>query len=172
MTSDALGSVTKRLDVIAKFHVVRIVLAMRNNIRVWDDVKKISLHAMTIRFQILKKLGLVAHVGQALKVVQELVAFVASFCLLCSFFVANLNPKQVPIHSISVGAFFPPWSAPYSALHKLAIVSRTDVISVPAAQHMSDHESRGNGKRIVEKNGKLTSYLASWLIIDDVCKMQ
>ena len=78
---------------IAKFHVVSIILPMRDDVRVGYDVKKVTLHAMAVRFQILKQLRLVAHVGQALEVVQELIAFVAPLRLISSFLIAHLDPK-------------------------------------------------------------------------------
>ena len=78
---------------ITEFHVVRIILAMCDDVRVGHDVKKVSLHAMAVGFQILKQLGFVAHVCQALKMVQELIPFAASLRLLSCFLVPNLDPK-------------------------------------------------------------------------------
>ena len=116
---------------IAEFHVVGVVLAMRYDVCVGHDIKKVPLHAMAVRFQVLKELGLVAHVRQAFKVVQELIPFVAPLHLLRCFLVPHLHPKKVPVCRFSVGGFFPPRPAPYRSLHKLSIVSGSDEKSEP-----------------------------------------
>ena len=130
---------------VAEFHVVGVVLAVSNDVRVGHDIKKVPLHAMAVRFQILKQLRLIAHVGQALKVVQELIPFVAPLRLLCCFFVAHLNPKKVPVCRFSIRGFLPPRPAPYRALHELSVVPGSDEERVPDSERVKG-QGQGDGE--------------------------